>query len=396
PPTDVDVDVDAVTSLHNAAEAGIPQILHPAAVKNHFSVKDLLVKKTNKKKISSPRRQQLLLSGNATFKLPHYSPFGADHHRPTFRRPKLIELVKDHKNNIIIQDVDFLLDFAIIGFAKAGTSTMMEWLGLHNQISCFSGETPHLSKGMVGAFVKRLYNGLDPDPLKLHGYKNPTDIQNLRAIRLLREYFPDSKIFIGIRHPILWFQSFYNHRIQNTGKMPDPKKLAEHCSRDSQGVCGPRAHYHLALSRLGKTNYTLEREAYSQKEWEHLLRDDPVWSPNPVFLYDTQQLADKDPVRKTAFRSDIEAFLGLTTPLDDNPHYSPGKTLNATEQAERDAKKLDICLEKHGKLRKTLLEASQHAAHWIRTYFIHAPDVYISNPDHFQDIMDSYMVDPCG
>jgi hypothetical protein len=83
---------------------------------------------------------------------------------------------------------------------------MMEWLGIHEQISCFQGETPHLNKGMMGAFVKRLYKGLDPSPLKLHGYKNPTDVQNLRAIRLLREYFPDTKLFIGIRHPILWFQ----------------------------------------------------------------------------------------------------------------------------------------------------------------------------------------------
>jgi hypothetical protein len=83
---------------------------------------------------------------------------------------------------------------------------MMEWLGLHSQIACFSGETPHLSKGMIGLFSKRLYNGLDSDPRKLRGYKNPTDIQNLRAIRLLREYFPDTKLFIGIRHPILWFQ----------------------------------------------------------------------------------------------------------------------------------------------------------------------------------------------
>jgi hypothetical protein len=83
---------------------------------------------------------------------------------------------------------------------------MMEWLGQHDQISCFQAETPQLNKGMIAAFVKRLYNGLDPSPLKLHGYKNPTDVQNLRAIRLLREYFPSTKLFIGIRHPILWFQ----------------------------------------------------------------------------------------------------------------------------------------------------------------------------------------------
>jgi hypothetical protein len=177
--------------------------------------------------------------------------------------------------------------------------------------------------------------------------------------------------------------------------MPDPSTLAKRCTRSSQGVCGPRAQYHLSLVRLGKTNFSLEREAFSSMEWDHLLRDNPVRSPNPVFLYDTQQLADKDPNRKARFRRDIESYLGLSIPMDDNPHYSPGKTLNATEQTERDAKKLDICQKEHTDLRKTLLEASQHAAHWIRTYFLRVPDVYVSDSRYFLEILDSYMIDPC-
>jgi hypothetical protein len=131
--------------------------------------------------------------------------------------------------------------------------------------------------------------------------------------------------------------------------MPDPSTLAKHCTRSSQGVCGPRAQYHLSLVRLGKTNFSLEREAFSPKEWDHLLRDNPVRSPNPVFLYDTQQLADKDPKRKANFRRDIEAYL----------------------------------------------ESSQHSAHWIRTFFLQAPDVYVSDTRYFLEILDSYMIDPC-
>ncbi len=328
-------------------------------------------------------------------KAEHKNPFVDLHHDLTFRRPMLEELVTDHRNNVIVGDVQFLLDFAIIGHAKCGTSTMMEWLGRHPQISCFSGETPHLSKGLLGLFIKRLYNGLDPDPLKLRGYKNPTDVQNMRAVRLLRQYFPDTKLFVGIRHPILWFQSFYNHRIQNTGKMPKPSKLVSGCGKDSQGVCGTRSQYHLALVRLGKTNYTAEQDAFSETEWAHLLKDAPVRTPNPVFLYDTEQLADKDPIRNEALRKDIAAFLGLTVPLDENPHLAPGKSLNETLQAERDALKLNICLPEHSELREALLKFAQHAAHWIRTYFIYASDVYIGNPEHFESILESYMHDPC-
>jgi hypothetical protein len=171
--------------------------------------------------------------------------------------------------------------------------------------------------------------------------------------------------------------------------MPNPETLAKHCKRQSQGVCGPRARYYLSLVRLGKTNYSTEREAFSQTEWEHLLEDKPMRSPNPVFLYDTQQLADNDPKRKARFRRDIEAYLGLSTPLDDNPHYSPGKILNATEQAERDAEKIDICLDKYAELRQTLLKNSQHAAH------LQAPDVYVSDMEYFLEILDSYTRDPC-
>mmetsp|Transcript_20927 Transcript_20927/g.49690 ORF Transcript_20927/g.49690 Transcript_20927/m.49690 type:complete len:429 (+) Transcript_20927:123-1409(+) len=270
------------------------------------------------------------------------SMFDGDHHRPGFKYPPFRMIVRNHKKNEIIGSPQFLLDFAIVGFPKCGTSTMMEWLGYHSQVSCFQGETPHLSKGRIGLFIKRLYNGLDSSPQKLRGYKNPTDISNLKATRLLREYFPETRLFVGIRHPVLWFQSFYNHRIQNTGKMPHPSKLFDGCTGDSQGVCSKRAQYHLALVRLGKTNYTSERDAFNDEEWNHLLKDEPKQSPNPVFLYATEQLGDKNSTRVATFRRHVQQFLGLTVPLDEHPHYSPGKDLNETLQAERNKLKIDI------------------------------------------------------
>lgn len=178
--------------------------------------------------------------------------------------------------------------------------------------------------------------------------------------------------------------------------MPSPDKAMKRCIKDNQGVCGSRAHFHLPLVRLGKTNYAAERDAFSQKEWDHLLKDHPVRSPNPIFLFDTDQLGDTDPVRLATFRRDVQTFLGLSMPLlEEHPHYSPGKKLNATTQAERNELKLDICQEQHAPLRQELLTASQHAAFWIRTYFLKAPDVFVSSPDFFDQIMDSYMRDPC-
>ena len=174
------------------------------------------------------------------------SPFQLHYHAPDFQRPRFESIVKDHRNNVIVGDLQFLLDFAIVGHAKCGTSTMMEWVGHHPQVLCRGQELPHLTLGKIGLFAKNCYN-LDEkgDPSKLRAYKNPTDVQNLRAIRLLREYFPQTRLLVGIRHPILWFQSFYNYRIQNTGDMPPAVDLKGTCFKRSQGVCADRANFHL-------------------------------------------------------------------------------------------------------------------------------------------------------
>ena len=211
-----------VGGISTEAVTSTDVILHPAAVKQHFTV---------------PVRNMTHLN-DATLRTPLY-PVNTTFHSPNFSRPVFREIVKDHRNNVIVGDVQFLLDFAIIGHAKCGTSTKMEWLGNHPQVECTDGETPHLALCKMGLFCKRMYNALDADPMKLRAYKNPTDIQNLRALRLLRELFPQAKLLIGIRHPVLWFQSFYNHRIQNTGDMmPNPDLLAGACFKNNQNVLG--------------------------------------------------------------------------------------------------------------------------------------------------------------
>lgn len=172
------------------------------------------------------------------------SPYQFPYHDKDFQRPRFEEVVTDHRNNVIVGDLQFLLDFAIVGYAKCGTSTMMEWLGQHPQVLSRGQELPHLTLGKIGLFAKNCYN-LDTDPTKLRAYKNPTDVQNLRAIRLLREYFPRTRLLIGIRHPIWWFQSFYNYRIQNSGDMPPAIDLKGTCFKRSQGVCVDRASFHL-------------------------------------------------------------------------------------------------------------------------------------------------------
>lgn len=208
----------ATTPSATAADRAVDDgkaLLHPKSAKKHFTTKDMLSPKamnSHKIKMKSSSLFTPFHPFNTTADLlsndDNSNLFHADHHQPGFQYPPLHHIVNDYKNNEVVGDPQFLLDFGIVGFAKCGTSTMMEWLGLHPEVSCFQGEVPFLNRGKIGGFIKRLYNGLDHDPRKLRGYKNPPDINNLRAIRFLREYFPHTKLFIGIRHPVLWFQAF--------------------------------------------------------------------------------------------------------------------------------------------------------------------------------------------
>ena len=151
-----------------------------------------------------------------------------------------------------------------------------------------------------------------------------------------------------------------------------------------------------SLARLGKTNFTLEKDAFTSREYDKLLFDAPPRSPNPVFLYDTQQLADKDLERAAIFQRDIQAFLGLKESLPPVHRYSPGKNLNSTLQAERDAMKIQICGDQFTELRQSLLDKAQKTASYIRKYFLQAPDVFVSSPDYFLKLLESYQTDPCN
>jgi hypothetical protein len=174
-----------------------------------------------------------------------------------------------------------------------------------------------------------------------------------------------------------------------------------------------------------------ERDWFTPEDYKQWVHDPPRYAPNPVFLYDTQQLLDDDDdddhhdntttatvstttttttttttnadgsrTRARQFRHDLHHFLGFhpTHELPPVLHYSPGTTrrFNATEQARRNALKISICDVKHGILREELMEIAQQVGPWIRDYFLKSPDVVVSSPDYFvSHILESYQHDPC-
>jgi hypothetical protein len=118
--------------------------------------------------------------------------------------------------------------------------------------------------------------------------------------------------------------------------------------------------------------------------------------PNDVFLFDVAQLGEKDEGRKKAFRSSIQDFLGLTVDLPDIAHVIPGIEWAPSIQNVRDSLKIDICDRQYIPVRRELMYHSRNTAEWIRTTFLDLPGVHVANRLHFEEIMESYLRDPCG
>jgi hypothetical protein len=49
--------------------------------------------------------------------------------------------------------------------------------------------------------------------------KCPKDLESKFALPLYEKYFPDIKFIVNVRHPVKWFQSFYNFRVRRGFEM---------------------------------------------------------------------------------------------------------------------------------------------------------------------------------
>lgn len=184
---------------------------------------------------------------------------------PTFVRP-LLESLISHENKSIIGDVQFLLDFAHVGFPKTGSTSMNQWLRKHPEANMPGGEMELLSKGKPTEAIKVLYNLPHGDYKR--GFKSPWDIINKGgALQNIHTHFPKTKLIIGLRHPISWFESFYNYRLLRMN-MPHPNDLLE---REVKGLSATTANFHVYLSRLGKTNMTAPEELAMIQAFPNLL-----------------------------------------------------------------------------------------------------------------------------
>jgi len=272
----------------------------------------------------------------------------------------------------------------------------------HPEIHMFKDERCELSYNQQVRLIEDIYRHFPPATEHqrfVRGIKCPMELENPQlALKNYRKWFPKTDFVVGIRHPVLWFESFYNFRVHNALEtMPPAEKLIGKCRKGWQNVCTFRGNFHLFLSNFGKTNMTIddnERKYVDTQFWASI---HPVHTDRRVFLYEVSQLSDRDDERALQFRTDLQQYLRLKEPIAPFIWFKPG--INHTEERELEkvnSQKIDICDDKYDKLRSVLMHQSKQAAQWIRTYFIHAEGVVVSSPDHFSTtLLKAWEVDPC-
>jgi hypothetical protein len=297
----------------------------------------------------------------------------------TYVKPKLTDYIQGWN---ITENVNWLLDFAIVGFPKAGTSTLMLYLQKQKAIFMFDQERCEMGYNQHVPLLADLYKHYQGPQLKM-GIKCPRDLEVDLAMKNYATFFPTTKFIIGLRHPVLWFQSFYNFRITNDYPMPPPQQLIGRCKRAHQGVCTFRANFS-----------------------NHLQQIEPF---RKVFVYHVDQLQEKDDdgrstqsnyniTRATRFRRDLQTFLELSEPLDDPMMWvQPGRPPSSPQRAqELKQLKINICDHQHNELRRILLTQASHSASWMQTvWFQQHMNIHVSSPGYFHQLLNTWHVDPC-
>ena len=129
-------------------------------------------------------------------------------------------------------NVSHLLDYAILGFPKCGTTSIQGWFGDHPKLSILKvsagkgkpdtvepefllTKQPLKFVGELRKARKILSNNSTSDRVPLLGYKQPGDIFQRHVYDYLGKHWPAAKIIVAVRHPIQWFESYLNWRHPN-------------------------------------------------------------------------------------------------------------------------------------------------------------------------------------
>jgi hypothetical protein len=300
----------------------------------------------------------------------------------------------------VIGDVQFLFDFAICGFAKAGTSSLLMSLERHPETRMESKEWFSFFRNQARG-VESMYQMVKKQGGGVMGYKNPHDIQYPSVLKFYRTHAPQAKLLVTIRHPVTWFNSFYNYRVVNNELWSirgHPNNLTINDSSlkgKASYVNAASGAFHRYLAHLGKTPLDKnERELLNGFLGDDELIGQPPLVPNPVFLMEMRQLGDSNSTRSFQLVKDLQTTLGLQQPIESITHTNSFQQAAKKPRAQQ-KNVMDICKDEFLPIREEMMHVARNASLWIREYFIKSSNVTVSSPEYFEELMESWMHDPC-
>ncbi|KAG7354910.1 hypothetical protein IV203_004266 [Nitzschia inconspicua] len=313
--------------------------------------------------------------------------------------------------SVYVDDEGPWLDFVIIGNPKCGTSTLMANLG-HlapmpvKDVCSGPGKTLRLAyQEWPTAHAENLTQSIVDNNTLLRGSKCPRHISDW-MIKAFAANFQKTKFIVGIRHPVLWFNSFWRmmtggnpYRMMNpcpcliderTGKRHCPDQPDLKCFTDCpdrQYFCLHRARMHLPLARLGKTPLTEEERSWlspQDADGGHRLH---AWNiSNPIFLYDQTQM------KEDSYWSELADFLRVSHIPNTRYHGSKGR-----EQTHK-----SLCDPEYDVFRSVMMPYSYEMSVWLLNYLVPVArdpsrnDVIIPSIDEFVEAVETYKEDPCN
>ena len=232
-------------------------------------------------------------------------------------------------------------------------------------------------------------------PSQRVGIKCPESLKNFRAIHRLSMHSPDTKWVIGMRHPVLFVQSFYNYRVaehytkQATDEVIPTLHQLWHDGTVWHDVSREVSRFDLYLKQLGKTGMNAtELRAFVDHDMLAI-------KPNRVrvFLYVLDQIEDSDIQRKQSWTRQLLEFLDLDPNLDQSKLGHANK--NHANGISAYPETINICSSSYDDIRLQLVAQGKVAAQWILQEFLDSPDVTMANSDHFKESLQSWSQDPC-
>mmetsp|Transcript_33477 Transcript_33477/g.67563 ORF Transcript_33477/g.67563 Transcript_33477/m.67563 type:complete len:449 (-) Transcript_33477:455-1801(-) len=312
-----------------------------------------------------------------------------------------------------------LLDFAVIGFPKTGTSFMEHYLFnteetfIDNQENCFTDANMDMARHLISTREYTLGQTTNDGYRVKNAVKCPKDLMGPYSVANYAENFPEIKFVVSTRHPVWWFQSRYNYKLRQTFKHSDGQKIWAPPTSELLGACaegtpyhygntGPKgevqdekatsvctdgAKFHHSLSRMGKTPMNTPEELALLGL--HTMSVHPMPKAK-IFLMEIGQFDADDTVHANQLLADMKEFLGLEHELPPLPEHS---SKNLKEEIQEHA--INICDAEHDFVRAELVQTGREAYRWIKDYFMQSDDVTVSAEDHFLSLVEQWQFDPC-